>query len=149
MSKKKEQMRVMRRLLEEVWSDGNLSLLPELLHEDYVGHGTPHDMTLRGVSQYEQRVAVYKSLFPEIRFIVEDQFTSGDKVATRWSAHLQEDSEMARRDADSGEPITVSGISISRMQDGKIIEDWDTWDTLTLLESSSSPDVMEAITLSL
>ena len=144
-----QNMLVVRRLLEEVWSDGNLSLLPELIDADYVSHATPHQMTLNGISQYEQRIAVYKGLFPDIRFTVEDQFASGDKVATRWSARLKEDSEVARRDADTGEPITVTGITISRFENGKAVEDWDTWDTLALFESSSIPDVMDAMTLSL
>jgi len=143
-----QNMLVMRRLLEEVWSDGNLSLLPELMDANSVCHGTPHRMTLEGITQYEQRIAVYKGMFPEIRFTVEDQFASGDKVASRWTASLKEDSEAARRDADTGEPITVCGITISRFENGKIAENWDTWDTATLLESSSIPDVMNAMTLS-
>ncbi len=141
-----DNMQAMRRLLEEVWTEGNLSLLPELLHEDFVGHATPHQMTLNGIQQYEQRVAIYKGMFPEIRFEVEDQFASGDKVATRWTATLKEGTDAA--DAAGKEPILVSGISISRMQDGKIIEDWDTWDTLSVLESTTIPDIMDAITLS-
>lgn len=143
-----ENMLVMRRLLEEVWTAGNLALLPELLHEDFVGHATPHEMTLQGVKHYEQQVALFKGMFPDIRIEVEDQFASGDKVATRWSASMHEDTETARRDPDSGEPITLNGVSICRMQDGKIIEDWATWDALTLLESSSNPDILDAITLS-
>ena len=144
-----QNMLIMRRLLEEVWSDGNLSLLPELMDANSVCHGTPHEMTLEGITQYEQRIAVYKGMFPEIRFVVEDQFASGDKVATRWTASIQEDTEAARRDTDTGEPITVSGITISRFENGKIAEHWDTWDTATLLESSSIPNVMDALTLSL
>ena len=144
-----ENMLVMRRLLEEVWNKGNLSLLPELLDDNYVGHATPHQMTLNGWKKYEQRIAIYKGLFPEILFTVEDQFASGDKVATRWSARLKEDANGDQQESDASEHITLSGISISRMENGKIIEDWDTWDTLTLLESSTHPDLMDTLSLSL
>lgn len=144
-----QNMLVFRRLLEEVWNKGNLSLLPELLDDNYVGHATPHQMTLNGWKKYEQRIAIYKGLFPEILFTVEDQFASGDKVATRWTAALKEEADGTQGEGDTGQPTILSGISISRMENGRIIEDWDTWDTLTLLESSENPDIMHALNLSL
>jgi predicted ester cyclase len=33
----------------------------------------------------------------------------------------------------TGKQVTVSGITISRLKDGKIVEEWSNWDTLGML----------------
>ena len=142
-----ENMKVVRRLLDEVWTAGDLSLLPELMAEAFVGHTAPQGSTLEGRDRYQQLIALYKGVFLETHFSVDDQFASGDKVATRWSARVKEDSEAAQHDSVTGKPITISGISITRLENGKIVEGWDTWDTLGLLQSSSEPNIFERLSM--
>ncbi len=138
-------MQVVRRLLEQVWSKGDLSVLPEIMATDFVGHAAPYGATLQGIEQYQQRIAVFKGIFPEIIFTIEDQFASGDKVATRWTARVRESLDTATRDQATGEPISVSGISIQRLQDGKVVESWENWDAMTVLESSDAPNLLDSL----
>lgn len=140
---------IVRELFEAVWSHGDLDKVNQLVDENYIGHATPHEMTLRGRAQFSQRVAVYRTLFPELVFALEDQFCSGERVCTRWKAQLEKDSETARHDSVTGEPIRLSGITITRVVGGKVVEEWDTWDTLALEESSTKPDILNMMTLRL
>jgi ubiquinone/menaquinone biosynthesis C-methylase UbiE len=68
-------------------------------------------------------VALYLALFPDLRFDVEDQVTEGDKVASRWTLH----------GTHEGREVELRGIVISRFEDGRIIEDWASSDTLELV----------------
>ena len=61
---------VLRRVYEEVWNQGNLALVDELLAPDYVGHVPPEILT--GPEGYRQFVTRFRTVFPDIRFTLED-----------------------------------------------------------------------------
>ena len=149
MAAEQDCIEVVRRLFAEAWSAGDLDAMEKLVDEDYIGHATPHEMTLRGRAQFEHRVGLYRTMFPELSFEIEDQFCSADRVCTRWKAQLESDPETIQRDTVTGEPIRLGGITISRVKDGKVVEEWDTWDTLALAESSSDANILDAMTLRL
>ncbi len=137
-----------QRLFDEVWSGGDLSVIAELIDNDFLGHATPNEMTLRGIDQFRQRVALYRDMFPEMTFSIEDQFGSDDRVVTRWKVQLEQSDAAIERETSTGEPIAFSGMSIHRYSGGKIVEEWDTWDTMAVMESTSMPDVIRSLTLS-
>ena len=70
-------MQVVRRLLEEVWTKGNLSLLPDLVAEKAESRPMPNFDTLYGPEEYRNFIAVYKGAFHDMTFNIEDQFGSG------------------------------------------------------------------------
>ena len=64
----------------------------------------------------------------DLECVVEDQFASGDKVCTRWTARGTNDGELLGM-APTGKRAEVTGISIDRFDDeGRIVETWDQWD---------------------
>lgn len=149
MSTEQNCIEVVRQLFSRVWNVGDIEAIAELVDDNYVGHATPHEMTLHGREQFEARVGLYRTMFPELSFEIEDQFSSADRVCTRWQAQLESDPETAKRDSVTGEPIRLGGITISRVENGRVVEEWDTWDTLALAESSSDAKILEALTLKL
>jgi ketosteroid isomerase-like protein len=140
--------RVIRRLLEEVWSKGDLSLLPQLVADGFIGHFTPHPEPITGLEHYRQFIAMYQAAFANTRLVVEDQIAEGDRVATRWTAHVGETPQDLGADAGA-DTINVMGISLCRLADGKIVESWDSWDTLSLLQSDSGPDVLGSLSITI
>ena len=43
--------------------------------------------------------------------------------------------------APTGMQVTISGMFMQRIENGKIVEDWDEWDRLSLLEQiGASPE---------
>jgi len=56
----------------------------------------------------------------------------GDHVATRWTGRGTHTGEIAGI-APTGKDVTVSGITVSRFEDGLVVEEWTTWDTLGML----------------
>ncbi len=136
-------MQVVRRLLEEVWTQGNLSLLPELLSEEAVAHPMPHMDALHGATEYQHFITVYKGVFHQMDFSIKDQFASGNKVATRWITRVSDEHGEARQDDQTGEELTIDGTTITHHDDsGKIVAEWATWDTGSLLQSAAAPQVL-------
>ena len=137
-----------RRLLEEVWTEGNLSRLPEVMVEDVVARPMPHTDALHGVEEYRQFIAVYKGIFLDMRFLIEDQFASGDKVATRWVATVSGESGDELLDEETGEPLAIDGVTITHHDaNGKIVGEWAVWDTHSLLRTAAAPRIFEQLSI--
>lgn len=144
-----QNMKIVRRLLKEVWTQGNLALLPELLAADAVSHPMPHFDALTGPEEYQHFIAVYKGAFHDMDFDIVDQFASGNKVATRWCTHVTDDSGEARQDTDTGKHLTIDGTTITHHDSsGKIIAEWATWDTGSLMQSAAAPQIFEQLSIS-
>lgn len=145
-----QNMKVVRRLLEEVWTQGNLSLLPELIAVDAVSHPMPQFGAVRGPQEYKQFIAVYKGAFHAMTFSIEDQFASGNKVATRWVSHVPDETGEDRPGALAGEILTIEGTTITHHNDeGKIIAEWASWDSQSLLHSAAAPRIFEQLSITI
>ena len=110
-----------RRALEEVCSGKNLGGIPDVYHPDFVDH--VNTLEYRGHEGARRSVALYLELFPDLRFVVDEQVSDGDRVASRWTLH----------GTHRGRRVTLRGIVISRFQDGRIIEDWAASDTIEIV----------------
>ena len=122
-----------RRLVEEAFTAGHLEVVDELIARDYVGHDPSLPEDARGPAGVRELIAGYRAAFPDIRVTVEDQIAEGDRVVTRWAATGTHQGELLGMPA-TGKQGTVTGITIDRIADGKIVESWDNWDTLGLMQ---------------
>jgi steroid delta-isomerase-like uncharacterized protein len=129
-----ENVALMRRWFHEVWNEGRLETVTELLAEDAIGMGQGTQGTItRGPRDFIPFVKRIRGAFPDIRIRVEDAFGAGDKVAVRWSA------DMTHQGAHLGVPPTgrrvrITGISVVRIAKGKLAEGWDNWDQLAMMQ---------------
>jgi steroid delta-isomerase-like uncharacterized protein len=120
-----------RRVLDEVFGEGNVDLIDELCTEDFVGHDPlAGDSDREGV---KQTVAGYRGAFPDLEFEILDICAAGDKVVTRWRANGTFENEFMgfQPTHEKGEP--VEGIGIDRYEGGRIAESWGQWDTLRFM----------------
>jgi predicted ester cyclase len=123
-----------RRLLEETFNEGNLALADELIAPEAENHdpATPAELRgLRGPEQFKRTVAMYREAFPDVRMIVDDVISSGDKVVLRWHSEGTHRGELSGL-APTGTRASVTGINIDRWKDGKVVEAWAEWDNLGL-----------------
>ena len=109
-----------RRALEEVCSGKNLGGIPDVYHPEFVDH--VNALEYHGHEGARRSVALYLELFPDLRFVVDEQVTEGDCVASRWTLN----------GTHRGRSVTLRGIVISRFEDGRIIEDWAASDTIEI-----------------
>jgi predicted SnoaL-like aldol condensation-catalyzing enzyme len=116
---------VFRRLV-ELYAAGDVSSLEQVILPDYVGHPSTGDRDREGLIQsilYFHNLYIYT----KDSFLIEDQLVDGEKVVTRMTAHVHS--------RQTGEPISMLGINIARVIDGKLVEEWNTWELLKIPQS--------------
>ena len=125
---------VSRRLFEEVWNKGNLAVLNELIANDQVnsGPGTLPGLPT-GPEGAKQFVMMYRNAFPDTHFTIDEQISEGDKVVTRWTGSGTHKGELVGIPA-TGKSSTVTGISIDRIVNGKIVESWGIFDQFGMMQ---------------
>lgn len=115
-----DQRAIARRALEEVCSGRDPGGIEEVYSSRFVDH--VNALEYHGTEGARRSVALYRELFPDLRFVVEEQVTEGDRVASRWTLH----------GTHRGRQVRLTGIVISRFEDGQIVEDWAASDTMEL-----------------
>lgn len=130
-----ENMSLLRRFHGEVFSEGNLAPIDELCDASWTYHD-PSDTSgqwPRGPQGARQLVNVYRAAFPDLRFTVEDEIAAGDKVVQRWTVRGTHKGELMGIPA-SGKQVVATGITIVRIVNNKIAEDWVNFDLFGMLQ---------------
>ncbi len=129
-----ENKALLRRAVEEVFSaQGNVEVADEISAPDYIGMNPTDPQDVRGPEGAKELANMYRSAFPDVRLIIEEQVAEGDKVVTRWIAYGTHQGEMMGI-APTGNQVRVEGITISHIQEGKIVQEWELFDTLGLMQ---------------
>ena len=123
---------LVRRQEEDLFSGGSLELADEIYAPDYVGHDPSNPEEVRGLQAAKQAAADYRRAFPDLRVTVEDLIAEGDKVAARLrvrGTHLGDLNGIA----PTGRRVDFTGIVMSRVEGGRIAEDWANFDDLGMM----------------
>ena len=126
-----ENKAIVRRLWEE-FNKRNLSVWDELCAADLVWHA-PGGLEQHDLEAMKKVVTRFLTTFPDFRVTIEDMVAEGDKVAsrsTRTGTHKGE----YRGIAATGNKVTWAFISIYRIEGGKIVEEWDEGDHLSMMQ---------------
>jgi steroid delta-isomerase-like uncharacterized protein len=115
-----ENKAVVRREQEELWNHtGNLDAAEEVFAPDYV-------------EAAKQEAAEFRQGFPDVRSTIEDLIAEGDTVAARWIAHATHKGEYMGI-PPTGKAVEFTGISVYRIEGGKIAESWTVEDEFGLM----------------
>ena len=109
---------------------------PDILEEVYVPDLVWHepDQEVRGYEEAKQFVSMYKTAFPDLNVSVEDAIVQGDKVVTRYTVRGTHQGEIEEFGPPTGRQVELEGITIHRIEDGKIVEEWERYDNLGILQ---------------
>jgi steroid delta-isomerase-like uncharacterized protein len=121
-----------RRVLEEMFNKGNLDVADELLATDYVDHDPAMPEDIHGPEGFKEYVGAYRSAFSDLHLEIEEQIAEGDLVTTRWTGTGTHDGELAGI-PPTGNRVTLPGMEIVRISDGKLVEGWEGYDMMTLM----------------
>ena len=122
---------IVRRFYEEVFNQRNLELVDEICTADHVFHNPP--TTLHGREEFKQLLSLYITAFPDARFTVEDEIADGDRVASRYTFRGTHRGELLGI-PPTGKQVTVTGIIINRIVNGKTEEGWLNFDALGMMQ---------------
>jgi predicted ester cyclase len=120
-----ENKAVVRRFFEELLSIDNLAVADELLSPGFRFYfaGSPDPMNLE---RYKEFLVARRATFPDRRFAVEDMIAEGDKVSARFT--------MRGTHAPSAREVSMTGIDMIRLAEGKMVEDRVEVDQLGMMQ---------------
>ena len=110
----------------------NPDILEEVYAPDLVWHEP--DQEVRGYEEVRNFVSMYKTAFPDLHVTVEDAIVQGDKVVTRYTVRGTHQGEIEEFGPPTGRQVELEGITIHRIEDGKIVEEWERYDNLGILQ---------------
>ena len=123
-----EDKAIVRRFLPATQNDKNLTIIDDLVADDFVGHTAE----VKGPEQLMKVVGYNLDAFPDLKATIEDQIPERDMVVTRYTAKGMQHG-MYRGVLPTGEPVSYTVISIQRVVDGKIVEGWRVVDLLEIV----------------
>ena len=116
-------------------NERDLSSAPRFIAAGSVHHelgNVPEDF-LGGPKAMAQFLNLYLRAFPDLRLTFEDALADRDRVVTRWHLEGTQNGPLMGI-APSGRRVSIEGIRIDRIENGKIAESWMQMDTMGMLE---------------
>jgi steroid delta-isomerase-like uncharacterized protein len=130
-----ENKALVRREIEELFNHtGSLDVVEEVYAPDFIGHDPTMPEAINGIEGARQFAAGMRSAFPDLTCTIEDQIAEGDKVVSRWSASGTHHVETEEMGPATGNRMEITGISIEQISEGKVVESWDNYDAMGMMQ---------------
>lgn len=128
-----ENKAVVRRWFEEVWNQGRDSSIDELFPADGVAHGLgDSEQDVHGPKEMKPFVASIRGILPDTHISIDDILADGDRVAVRITLRgTHTGNGLGVR--PTGRKVSIQGIIIVHVVNGRIREGWNSYDQLGLL----------------
>jgi len=120
---------IVRRLYEEVWNKRHLEVAEELIAASHAMQLIDLPDPGIGPQAYARNVTQFVRAFPDLKFSVLDMVAESDKVVAFWNISGTHKGEF-RGIAPTGKKISVDGITINQLANGKIMDSYvslDMW----------------------
>ena len=122
---------LIRTFIDEVFNQGKLSLLEEIIHPEYQ-YSSP-DSQLEGISQLGEFIEAFRKSFPDLKLQIEDLFVSDDRSCTAFTLRGTHEEDFMGIPATK-KSVEVKGMVMSRFKDNKIVEDFEILDNLSFFQ---------------
>lgn len=124
---------IVRRLYEEVWNKRNLEVTKEFIAPSHAVQLFDAADSGVGPEAYARNVVQFVRAFPDLKFKVLDMVAEDEKVVAFWNISGTHKGEF-RRIAPTGRKVSVDGITISQLANGKIMDSLVSLDMWTLMQ---------------
>ena len=124
---------VMRRIYGEVFTEGNIELIDEVMHKDFVEHEELPPGIPPGREAPKAMIAMMHSAFPDFRADVEEILQDGNKVIARARFSGTHQGDFMGMPA-TGNRFDISVIDIIEFDGDKAIGHWGLMDTAAMMQ---------------
>jgi steroid delta-isomerase-like uncharacterized protein len=123
---------LVRRLMEDDISKADPAVADAIIAPDFFDHTNPPGMQ-HGIEGHKAIVRLFHDAFPDMFWKIEDMIAEGDRVVTRTTmtaTHLGDFFGIP----PTGKHVTLTGVHVLRIADGRIAEHWGNNDDLGLMQ---------------
>jgi len=121
---------LVRKVFTDILSQGKFELAPEIYAKDFVNHGTTKDI---GLDEAQANDRGWRAAFPDLEMTIEQEIADGDFVTVLWRGRGTNTGSGNGLNA-TGKKADGRGISIFRVVDGRIKEEWTEYSGLLILQ---------------
>ena len=142
LTEREQNKAVVRRWLEEVLNQGKVEVLDEICADAYVEYDPAFPGGHLRREELKQAIPVYRSAYPDLRFVIEDMIAEADNVAVYWAmsgTHLGGFRGMP----PTGKHVEADGMTPVRLRNGISIEARSFWDATGLRQKIGVPPPAE------
>ncbi|HEX4922040.1 MAG TPA: ester cyclase [Candidatus Bathyarchaeia archaeon] len=115
---------VAMRVFDEIFNQGKFQVADEIYAPDFRNHGATRTIDLKTDQDF---VHAEKKAFPDLRMSVQEMVAEGDKVAVLWTFQGTHTGSGYEGLPPTGTRVEVRGITIWRIVDGRIVEEWSSF----------------------
>jgi steroid delta-isomerase-like uncharacterized protein len=127
-----DENKTLARRTSEIVNQKNADLIEEFYPPDFVWHGPDRD--IRGYEQAKQLSSTFFAAFPDAQMTDEDVIAEGEKVVRRYTTRGTHQGETEVFGPPTGRQIELKDITIHRIEGGKIVEEWESYDNLSMMQ---------------
>lgn len=122
-----------RRIVEEVWNEGELAVIEDLFAEEYVMRNAGLPEAIRGPEGFRGVVQQFRGAFPDIDWTIEHLLTADEMVALHYTVRGTHQGELMGI-PPTGNEVEFMGMTLLRFENGKAVEDWGIYDALGMMQ---------------
>ena len=124
---------IVQRFMDECWSQGNLNTVMELVANDCRYHDPVFPSLTSGAENIKNHIQTCRSGFPDLRFTIDDTIAERNEVVIHWTGTGTHKGQFLGM-PPTNKKASVTGTSIFRIEDGKIVEEWANWNLMSMME---------------
>ena len=122
-----------RRFFDETCNQGKLEIADEIFSPDHKYHDPSNPFIVPGAEGMKLLISTYQRAFTGAHWEIEEMIDAGDRVVTRWTGSGTHQADLMSI-SPTGKQVQFTGIWIHRFACDKIVESWNVWDTLGMLQ---------------
>jgi steroid delta-isomerase-like uncharacterized protein len=122
---------IARQFVEEVMNRGDLAEVDDFLSTKFVTHN-PIPGQEPGIQGFKHAYSMLRGAFPDVQFVVEDMLADRDEVMVRSTYRGTHTGELLGI-PPTGKQVSVMGLDVLRLENGKIVEHWGSYDQLDMM----------------
>ena len=122
---------IVRRIFNDILNSRNRALVDDIYAPNYAYHG-PGGLELRGREGFQQLFDTYLTAFPDMTMTIDGMVAEGDTVVTCWTGRGTHRGEL-NGIGPTGRAVIVTGIIVSRLENGQVVDERESFDELSML----------------
>lgn len=127
----KQHEKLVAKLFQNVWNEGKLTVLKEILSTEFTVHFTIG--TMQGLKAFENVITAWRTAFPDIHHDVDEIISTSDKVIVRWHGSGTHKGIFMGL-VPTGHKMSYSGITIFNVKNDKFTDAWVHADMLNIMK---------------